>query len=72
MPPEIDSSLLAPEHAFVIQFHANTDVEKGRMTGRIEHVVTGQATYFESLEALLAFITRVLMQMQHPEPEPGA
>jgi len=68
----IDSSLLAPERAFVIQFHANTDVEKGHMTGRIEHVVSGQATYFESLEALLAFIARVLMEVQPTAPGSGA
>jgi len=28
--------------------------------GRVEHVVSGQATHFASLEELLAFITKVL------------
>lgn len=72
MQPNVDSTLLAPERAFVIQFRANADIEKGHMTGRIEHVVSGQATHFESLEALLAFITRVLMEMRHTDPKPGA
>jgi hypothetical protein len=69
MQHDIDRSLLAPEHAFVIQFHANTDVETGPMTGRIEHVVSGQATHFDSLEALLSFIARVLREVRHPSPE---
>lgn len=72
MPHDPDSALLTPERAFVIQFHVNANVEKGHMTGRIEHVVSGQATHFESLEALLAFITRVLMEVRHTDPEPGA
>jgi hypothetical protein len=64
-----DRSLLAPEHAFVIQFHANTDVGTGRMTGRIEHVASGQALHFDSLEALLACIARGLGEVRHPSPE---
>ena len=71
MQPDIDSSLLAPEHAFVIQFHANTDVDRGCMTGRVEHVGSGQATHFESLEALLALISRVHMEVRRTTPGPG-
>ena len=41
------------------------------MTGRVEHVVSGQATHFESLEALLAFISRVLMEGRRTTPGPG-
>ena len=72
MQPDSDRKMLAPDHAFVIQFHADTDVEKRHMTGRIEHVVSGQATHFQSLEALLAFIARVLGEVQHPSPKPSA
>jgi hypothetical protein len=32
--------------------------------GRVEHVVSGQMTHFHSLEALLAFIRRVLAGVQ--------
>ncbi len=47
-------------HAFVVQFHPDTSVEDGRMAGRIEHVVSGRARHFHSLETLLAFIAQVL------------
>ena len=51
---------LLPEWAFVIQLCVGMDMEHGRMEGRVEHVVSGQATRFQSLEELLAFMTRVL------------
>ena len=31
-----------------------------QMSGRVEHVVSGQSAHFASLEELLAFIARVL------------
>ena len=53
-------SLLLPEWAFVVQFRAETELERGRWAGRVEHVVSGQATHFASLEELVAFMARVL------------
>jgi hypothetical protein len=32
--------------------------------GRVEHVVSGQVTHFRSLEALLAFMGRLLTEVQ--------
>jgi hypothetical protein len=46
--------------AFVVQFDTHTDVACGHLAGRVEHVVTGQATDFQSLEMLLGFIAQVL------------
>ena len=60
---------LSPHRAFVVQFRAETDVERGRFVGRVEHVVSGQATHFDSLEELLAFIARVLTQVRTEPPE---
>jgi len=37
-----------------------------RSDSRVEHLVSGQAVRFHSLEALLAFITRVLTDVQTP------
>jgi len=51
---------LPTNRAFVVQFRAETAAERGRWVGRVEHVVSGQATHFASLEELLAFITKVL------------
>ena len=50
----------SPYRAFVVQFRRETDVACGRLNGRVEHVVSGQATHFASLAELLAFIGRVL------------
>lgn len=57
---------LSVHHAFVVHFRVNSDVAQGRLAGRVEHVVSGQATHFSSLEELLAFITRVLATVRAP------
>jgi hypothetical protein len=62
---------LSPERAFVVQFGPATQVDAGRVEGRVEHLVSRQATRFQSLEALLAFINRVLREVRdaHAAPE---
>ena len=57
---------LSPHRAFVVQFRAETEVGQGRFAGRVEHVVSRQATHFHSLEELLAFIARVLTTVRAP------
>jgi hypothetical protein len=44
----------------VVQLRAETDVAAGHVVGRVEHVVSGQATTFYTLERLLAFLARLL------------
>ncbi len=51
---------LPTNRAFVVQFRAETELERGRCAGRVEHVVSGQATHFASLEELVAFMGQVL------------
>ena len=46
--------------AFVLQLRPETDIAAGRVAGRVEHVATSQATHFQSLDELLAFIDGVL------------
>jgi hypothetical protein len=65
-PSTEEPSPLLPPWAFVVQFRTETDVEQGHCTGRVEHVVSGQATHFASLEELLAFIARVLASVRAP------
>jgi len=65
-PPAEDPSSLSPHRAFVVQFRAETDVAQGRVTGRVEHVMSGQATHFSSLEELLVFIAQVLTSVRAP------
>jgi len=51
---------LSPAHAFVVQFREATDAASQRFAGRVEHMISGQATRFQSAEELLAFLARVL------------
>ena len=53
---------LSVHWAFVVHFRLSTDIAQGQIAGRVEHVVSGQSTHFDSLEELLAFIARVLTQ----------
>jgi len=62
---------LAPEHTFVVQVRADTQVEAGQMAGRIEHLVSRQAIMFESLETLLAFMARVLREVREASGSPS-
>jgi hypothetical protein len=64
-----DAERLAPlsvHHAFVVHFRVNSEVAQGRITGRVEHVASGQSTQFASLEELLAFMGRVLATVRAP------
>jgi len=65
MTPKQQPSLPA-KRAFVVQVHADAKVEQGQWQGRVEHLVSYQATRFQSLEELLAFIVKVLNE---PEPQ---
>jgi hypothetical protein len=60
---------LPAERAFVVQLYAEVDVARGRIAGRVEHVVSGQAGHFDTLEDLLTFIERVLTSLCADPPE---
>jgi hypothetical protein len=51
-----DESPLSSRRAFVVQLREQANVELGQWVGRIEHVTSGQATHFQSLEELQAFV----------------
>ncbi len=68
MPAQTPASPLLPPWAFVVQFRVETDLAQGRCTGRVEHVVSGQAAHFQSLEELVAFLTRVLTAVRAQYP----
>jgi len=57
---------LSVHHAFVVHFRVNSNVARGKLTGRVEHVVSGQSVHFDSLEDLLAFLDRVLTTVRAP------
>jgi hypothetical protein len=62
LPPADNLARLSVHRAFVVQFQADTVVEQGRLAGRVEHVVSGQAADFQSLETLLTFTCQVLRE----------
>jgi hypothetical protein len=51
---------LPAQRAFVVQFSAQTNVELGRFAGRVEHVVSGHARRFQTLEELVASLVQML------------
>jgi hypothetical protein len=59
-------SSLSVHRAFVVHFRVDSDVTQGRVAGRVEHVASGQLTYFSSLEELLAFVGRMLATVRAP------
>jgi hypothetical protein len=62
VPPADKPAQLSVNRAFVVQFQSDTAVLQGRLAGRLEHVVSGEATDFQSLETLLTFIAQVLRE----------
>jgi hypothetical protein len=59
---------LSPRRAFVVQFSDEADLEKQRHVGRVEHVVSGQAARFQTLQELLAFIAQMLGESRDAPP----
>ena len=59
---------LPVQRAFVVQLHATAVVARGQLTGRVEHVLSGQAVHFHSLDELLAFMARVLAALESTAP----
>jgi hypothetical protein len=53
-----------PAWAFVVQFGRDTAVDTERMAGRVEHVVSGKAARFQSLDELVTFMTKVLRESE--------
>ena len=51
------------QRAFVVHVHAAAPVAQGRLLGRANHVLSGQAVHFATLDELLAFIARVLTDL---------
>jgi hypothetical protein len=53
--------------AFVIQFRESTDVQAGRVEGKIEHIASYRAARFRSVNELMAFISSVLAEIKNPQ-----
>jgi hypothetical protein len=55
---------LPANRAFVVQFRAQSTDASSTYEGRAEHLLSGQVARFHSLEELLAFMVRVLTDVQ--------
>ena len=51
---------LSPALAFVVQFRVQSNGTSERFTGRVEHMISGDAVRFRSPEQLLTFFNLVL------------
>ena len=56
------------QRAFVVQVAVAAPGEPDVPLGRVEHVVSGQATHFASWAELVAFIEQVLTAREDAEP----
>jgi hypothetical protein len=54
------------QRAFVVQLHAETEVAQHEGRGRVEHIVSGQVTYFQRVEELAQFMVHVLTRPTAP------
>jgi hypothetical protein len=55
---------LSVHRAFVVHFRTSSNIARGPIEGRVEHVVSGQSNHFDSLEELLTFMARVLSRQK--------
>jgi hypothetical protein len=64
------ASPLSVHRSFVVQFRSDGDGRQ--LSGRVEHVTSGQATRFASAKELLAFLQRVLGDVEkRPDGSPS-
>ena len=57
---------LPTNRAFVVQFRAQPADVSLSWEGRVEHLTSGQVLRFHAPEELLAFLARVLTEVQEP------
>ena len=62
---------LPANHAFVVQLSREALGTRDSFRGRAEHVVSGRATHFETVEELLAFIQRELTRLRESRKSSG-
>jgi len=59
---------LPSNRAFVVRFRAAAEQTSDNCTGRVEHLVSGHATRFDSWEHLQEFIKEVLTKIEEKPP----
>lgn len=67
--PSTNKPSLPANKAFVVQLHADAQVEHGEFKGRVEHVVSYKSTHFHSLEELVAFMVLVVTTLEEDDSD---
>lgn len=67
-PPSPLPAPLSPHWAFVVQLRQGTSFTPDAIQGRIEHIVSGHAAPFSSLEDVRTFMERVLTPPEEKPP----
>ena len=62
MAPILDQHSLV-SRSFLVHLRTDADLPKGRVVGRVEHVHSGDAMHFQSIEELISFMAVLL----HPD-----
>jgi hypothetical protein len=62
---------LLAKHAFVVLLSPEASGTHDSFNGRAEHVVTGRAMHFETLDELLSFIQHVLVTLRESRKSAG-
>jgi hypothetical protein len=52
---------------FVIQLHSEADLSPAKFAGRVEHVDSGRADGFRSVEELVRFIEQTVKEIEETE-----
>jgi hypothetical protein len=55
-----DIPVLLPRRAFLVECSSSEAVSDDQLSGRVEHIVSGRATSFESASKLIDFMLGVL------------
>ena len=61
---------LPSDRVFVVQFRHQPSGAPAGYNGRVEHLVSGRVARFHSLEELLAFMRRVLAEVEQQADTP--
>lgn len=49
---------LTAEATFILQLRSDSNIDERRLSGRVEHMMSGESEPFASLDALLEFLKR--------------
>lgn len=69
--PQAAPGQLAPDRAFVVQFRDMTSGAGEAFSGRAEHISSGHAVCFESIEELHAFLVDRLSALPTKRSDQG-